>query len=196
MVAYLHQRRQTTKKKENGMIKSNSLKTKLAFCTAAAVSILCLHAQESGCDGPVFRPGSSSGGPCDCEGSSGLADCGGPITVIYDYYSCGGNTAQVCHSMSQVIGYTASCLLDWAESGYYQWQQLTQAWVLCEQANPGQCGDPPNPCNYGASCYEGTREDISSSAYAGSEGECSMAEIRQSPLHEKIAFLISVCPPA
>jgi hypothetical protein len=139
-----------------------------------AFMVNIIVAQE-GCDGPVTKPGGSSGA-CKCTGTSGTASCGGPVILINTYQSCGGSGAAWCQEIAPEpqIGTSTTCTATVSNVqkaadfiGY-------EACISQCESLTGDCGCAAswlNPCNW-TTCAAGTASPILGEVYSNSGGTC------------------------
>lgn len=159
------------------------------------VAWIAYSARAQQCDGPVTRPGGTSGS-CFCSQTStttvpSSANCNGPVVVINVYTSCGGNTTLTCDTISGAIGTSNVCVWSWTDVNGYT--AACNDWATCNLLYPGTCGSPPNVCAYDE-CNPGTPSDVTGNIYSDSSGVCPISRIRSAPLTEQIAFLLSLSP--
>ena len=151
--------------------------TKNACALLVFLFVCCARAQEGGCDGPVFHPGSNN----DCSDCVG-GGCSGSGTTLYSYYSCGGNTAETCNFSEKTIGYTGNCSFNfddaWAQLNYQADLQDCAFHLRWHVQNNSSCDcevtTMPDKCDYGY-CAVSSGTAIKGYEYIGSSGVCTLA---------------------
>ena len=164
----------------------NTSRTMSVLIATMCLMAFVTSAKAQSCDGPVYHPGSSSG-TCACSGSTTggvtTATCiPATITIMYDYYSCGGNTAEFCSSMEATVG----------ESGLPCTVTFPPALYAVYWAAYQFCGGGPgcvwNSCAFNSCAMGTTSTAVKRQVYIGDSGTCNIAKIDNAPTERLIAM--------